>query len=361
MAKNTGKAHLLKHTLIYLDDIRSQIAPDDLSLKEAADRRDTVRMAAERFPGSLRSFNSGSLAHRTANCPIHQRDAGLDADCGLVLDRRAWTRLGPDSSFSAGPTETVRELISHLKGELAGTYPNATYEMTKRAILIRVNEPLPNGQDPTIDLVLALDRRGKPGLWIPNTHNDTWDASHPEEHTGLLTADPCDLRLVRQHAIRLGKAENKREEDVPLCSFNLEAFGLMFVTRHRNDAEALLVLWTDGAADLRRRLTPDPAGVSKPINVEDVAYAVMRLEFAAGHLQAALDRDWDEEHVRSHLYELWPEFVSSYPGAETKARLVAASRNPASSVYYSGAGLSTATVAGAATVATSVRSYGEPH
>lgn len=91
MTKPTSKTAQL------LDVIRSQIAPDDAVLKEAAARRDATRDAAETFGSVNCTFASGSPAHRTANCPVHRRDVGLDADYGVVLDRRAYPILGPDS------------------------------------------------------------------------------------------------------------------------------------------------------------------------------------------------------------------------------------------------------------------------
>ncbi len=71
----------MSNTQNVLDDVRAQLAPDDMVIKEAPDRRDAVTAAGESFIGALRTFNSGSLAHGTANCPVHQRDKGLDADC----------------------------------------------------------------------------------------------------------------------------------------------------------------------------------------------------------------------------------------------------------------------------------------
>jgi hypothetical protein len=59
-----------------LDDVRAQLAPDDAVLKEAGERRDLVRSAAESFHGTTGSFASGSLAHATANCPIHLSETG---------------------------------------------------------------------------------------------------------------------------------------------------------------------------------------------------------------------------------------------------------------------------------------------
>ena len=55
------------HTAALLNDVRSQLAPDDVALKEARDRRDAVLDAAATFPGAMRTFKSGSLAHGTAN------------------------------------------------------------------------------------------------------------------------------------------------------------------------------------------------------------------------------------------------------------------------------------------------------
>jgi hypothetical protein len=348
------------YTLEMLDVIRSQIAPDDVALKEARERRDSTRDAAEKFGSTNRSFGSGSLAHRTANCPIHHRDAGLDADSGVVLDRRAYPTLGPDSASQVGPTDVVQRMAAHLEKSLTPDYPKLKVKVTKRAILLTFNEPLPGGEDPTVDIVVGLDRVGKPGLWIPNTETDTWDPSDPEKHTELLTAEPASLRLVRQHAIRLAKAENKRIAKPLLCSFNIEAFGTMFVKPGMNDAHALLTLWRDGASDLERRLTPDPADVSAPIKVEDRAKAVEKLRFAASQLQSALDHDDDAEWVRKALAPLFPEFVPPALNAMSTAQVVEASRKPgakSSQIRFGVGGVLGAT--GAATVNTSVRSYGD--
>lgn len=309
------------YTKKVLDDVRAQIAPEDLVLKEARERRDFVRQVAESFPGARRSFPSGSLAHGTANCPIHQRDKGLDADSGMVLDRRAYPLLGPDSSARLGPSPIVGEVRDHLRNGVRKRYGRATFRVTKRAILIEFHESLPEGEDPSVDLVVGLERRNAPGLWIPNTEAERWDPSHPERHTELLTAEPAQLRVTRAHAIRLAKAENKRTATPPLCSFNLEALGLMFVERGMDDSAALLALWREGARDLRARLTPDPAGVSAPIKVANRDEAVRRLDYASEQLSTALDNDHNEIRVLKALRPLWPDFVSEHPGGETKARI----------------------------------------
>ena len=104
---------------------------------------------------------------------------------------------------------------NHLRRELRQEYPEVKFRITKRAIL-----------------------------------TSRWD--------------PKALRVTRAGAIRLAKAENKRTAVPPLCSFYLEAFTLMFVERGMDQASALLALWEEGARDLRRRLTPDPAGSPSP-------------------------------------------------------------------------------------------------
>lgn len=311
-----------------LDDIRAQLAPDDAVLKEARARRDAVLGAAVKFHGALRTFTSGSLAHGTANCPVHQRDKGLDADGGVVLDRRIWTSLGPDSATKGRPTPVVEQVRDAVAWRVRQTYPKATVEITKRAVLVEFHERLPGGEDPSADLVVGLTRADAPGLWIPNTELDRWDPSDPEKHTELLTGQPAQLRRVRARAIRLAKAEMKRNGDPLLCSFNLEAFGLMFVQPGMGQADALLAMWRQGAADLSRRLTPDPAGVSAPIKCQDRTAAIMWLNDAAALLANALraEGNGSSDAVRRALYLLWPDFVATRPGEASRARTVAATR-----------------------------------
>jgi hypothetical protein len=254
-----------------------------------------------------------------------------------------------------GPAAVVEAMRDHLRLKLKGEYPKATFKVTKRAILIAIHEPLPSGEDPTVDLVVALDRANAPGLWIPNAEQERWDSSDPEEHTRLLTAAPKALRVTRARAIRLAKAENKRTATPPLCSFNLEALGLMFVTGGQGETQALLSLWREGAGDLTRRLTPDPADVSAPIKVADRDLAVKRLRWAADVLADALAHDDNEGYVRRGLAQLWPDFVATRREEATKARAVAASRS-GSKLHVTGSGvLSTA----AGTALKQPRSYGD--
>lgn len=114
-----------------LDDVRAQLALDDVVLKEARERRELIRGAASVFPRVLRTYRSGSLAHGTANCPVHQRDKGLDADCGAVLDRRHYRDLGPNG-LGVDPKTVVGAMVRHLSGRVREEYPAATLRITKR-------------------------------------------------------------------------------------------------------------------------------------------------------------------------------------------------------------------------------------
>lgn len=310
-----------------LTDVRRQLAPADDVLQEARARRDLVGKAAMSFRGMQRSFTSGSLAHGTANCPIHKRDKGLDADCGAVLSRVTHHQLGPDSSYRLGPSAIVEEIRQEIENQVKVQYPRATVEVTKRAIYVEFKSALATGEDPTVDIVIALERKQAQGLWIPNTEKDDWDPSDPEEHTRLLTSDPKSLRVTRARSVRLAKATNKLDPSATLCSFNIEALALMYVADGMSEPQALLALWSAGSEDLRRRLTPDPAGVSAPIKCADSQAAADMLQAAADQLAAALGHDGDEHKVRKHLSDLWPDFVSASPLQESKARLAAKLQN----------------------------------
>lgn len=338
-----------------LDDVRAQLAPDDVVLKEARERRDLVRKAAEIFTGALRTYRSGSLAHGTANCPVNYRDQGLDADCGVVLDRRVHTLLGPDG-IGIGPTDVVNKMVTHITPTIREEYPSASLRVTKRAILVEFHQPFATSEDPTVDLIVALNRKDKPGLWIPNTENDDWDPSDPEKHTELFTSGDRSLLSARARAVRLAKAENKRAGSPPLCSFNVESFGWMFTESGMAVPAALTALWRKGAADLRARLTPDPAGVSAPIKVEDRDAAIRRLDYAAQQLEAALSDPWDEGWVRTQLAPLWPDFIAS-DGGTSKARLAAAMKDQ-SYLGVTGGGLLSTLPAGS-TALKHPRSFGD--
>ena len=153
------------------------------------------------------------------------------------------------------------------------------------------DEPV-GDEDPSVDLIVGLQRAVDDALWIPHLDADRWDASHPEKHTAMLTAEPARLRVHRARVLRLGKAAVCNDGDKRvMCSFNIEAQALEQVTVARATlAESLEILFQGAAASILQGLTPDPARVSGPIKLpEGVSreQAAMRLAFFASKVREA--------------------------------------------------------------------------
>ena len=290
-----------------LTDVRRQIAVDDDVLSETKARRNLVKKYARSFPGALKTFDSGSVAHGNVNKPVS------DADCGVVLDRRKYQELGPDGD-DVPPNNIVAEMAEHVIDGVREEYPGAIYTICKRAILIEFHEPLDDEQDPSVDLIVALTRVEGDGRWIPNTEAECWDASDPEEHTRLLNDVDISLRVHRARVIRLAKAAVKQDETPVVSSFNLEALALDHVEEEDYTiAESLRDLLLDGADSLADGPTPDPAGVSDPIKLPDGvsrATAVARLRELGEAVSCAVDAETLED-AEAALSEVFPDYVES--------------------------------------------------
>lgn len=308
----------MSYTAAWLSKILGEIQAEDHVLKETRKRRDLVLSAAGTFTGALRTFRSGSVAHGTVIKPVS------DGDGGGVLDRRSFPTLGPDGD-GVGPRDIVSRARDHVLYVVRPEYSKVTAEITKRAILVAFHEPLSSGEDPTVDLVMALTRREAEGLWIPNTELNTWSASHPEKHTELLVDVPRELRVLRARVVRLVKAWNKQYTDPAMSSFNIEALALLGVVRVGNLETALAEFFTYSAGDLARRLTPDPANVSPPIKCPDRELAVLRLQTATTAMRDALSNDRDEDRVKTALSRVFGEYVTA-PSSSSKAGFASAVR-----------------------------------
>lgn len=302
------------HANDVLEETRQAISASDDDLREARQRRDLVLGAAASFDGVRRTFRSGSVAHADVNNPV------TDADGGAVLDRRVHIALGPDSDEQQGPDEVLGKVRDHVMPVVRETYPDARSRLTKRAILIRFNEPNADAVDPSVDLVVALTRRDAPGLWIPNREKDNWDASHPEEHTRLLTGGAKSLRVHRARVIRLAKAAIKHDYTPALISFNVEALALTHITGTTGLVESLQLFFDQAASEIKAGLTEDPAGVSGKIKLPDGMTrerSTKRLRVFADKAQEALDHPDDRDAVESVLAELYPEQL---PHAERSSK-----------------------------------------
>ena len=311
-------------------------------------RRDEVLAKAKSYPGALRTYKSGSIAHRTAN-------QDTDADCGVVLDRRSYPKLGPDGE-AEGPNQTVEDVRGSLRDELKEDHPDIRFRVTKRAIQVSFNDPLDDGSDPSVDLIVTLTRKGQ-GLWIPNNEAKDWDASDPEYHTKVLTADPAGLRRVRAKIIRLAKGWNSQYAEPGLCSFNIEALALSCIGEEHGVPDGLAELFRFAASDLKKRLTPDPAGVSKSIKLlKDRDTVVGRLERADGFMKDALDNDDDETKVQEAMASLYWKYVDPPDGSDSKESFAHVFRSGTPVLGVSGGALSLGTTG--TTSLKSTRSYG---
>lgn len=306
MYNNEAKVDEAVHAEVVLEEIRADISAADDDLREARERRNVVLDAAEDF-GVLRTFKSGSVAHGNVNNPVS------DADCGAVLDRRSYPDLGPDSEEELGPDEIMDEVREHIMPIIRKVYPDARSRLIKRAILLRFNEPNSDGVDPSVDLVVALERKGGSGIWIPNRDRGTWDASDPECHTRLLTAPPKTLRRHRARILRLAKAAIKGDSTPALISFNAEALTLEHVVEVNDLISSLQSFFAEASSSIRADYTEDPAGVSGKIKLPDGMTrprAAKRLSFFAEKVQEAIDAE-DREAAEAALAELYPDQLSN--------------------------------------------------
>lgn len=289
-----------------LADVRAQIALDDEILSETKSRN-LVKRVARRFLGALKTFDSGSVAHGTVNCPV------ADADCGVVLDRRTYPELGRDGD-DLPPDAIVAEIAAFALEGVQYEYPEATCRICKRAILIEFHEPLDDDQDPSVDLIIALTRAEGGGRWIPNTETHHWDASDPEKHTELLNGPDAATRVHRARVIRLAKAAVKQDATPVVSSVNLEALALEHVDADTTIAESLRDLLLGAADDLGAGLTPDPAGVSAPIKLPDGVSRTMatdRLRELGDAVDDAVKAAGDPQRARAALARVFPGYIGA--------------------------------------------------
>jgi hypothetical protein len=272
-----------------LDDVRSQIEPSGVVLCEARSRLANTRAAAASFYGSLRTYRSGSLAVHTMNEPV------TDGDGGLVLNRNYYPSLGPDG-MGDSPGDIVDELCAHLGSILRETYPDARVHKSKRGPKIHFGAEV-EGQDPTVDMVVAMNRKDGPGIWIPNLKTGEWEASDPEGHVELLNYGQSAFRSTRRKVTRLAKAWNKQFYAPGVSSFEISVWAYEFVTPGLGVAKGLYTLF-DGAATRLESGDPtaDPAGASADLKLlKEASTVAARLRKAANALAVALHSDSDAE------------------------------------------------------------------
>lgn len=295
-----------------LEDVEKKVNADDEELKEARlRRRETLRICRE-FGGVLGTYVSGSVAMGVAVNPV------VDADGGMILDRRSYPDLGPDGG-GATPSEVVAQLHNFVGPKIRETWPKATVHNMKRGVTVRMHAPMPSGADPFVDVVVAMNRRDQVGLWIPNLVAKRWDASDPQRHVELMNSGTRALRRTRARVVRLAKAWNKQYSEPAICSFNLVALALESIRASMPIDDALLCFFDHASTSLSRHLTEDPAGVSGPIKLEkrkDIA--VSRLAAARNHLAAAIAAGDDKGTVAAELHQVFWEHLPKPIGQASK-------------------------------------------
>ncbi|WP_439381603.1 hypothetical protein [Amycolatopsis lexingtonensis] len=311
----------MSYTEEVLDEVRGKADAHKEPLAEARIRLDLVRSVAGRFPGAVRTYRSGSLPQHTFIHPVG------DGDGGVVLDRRVYPKLGPDGDGDT-PSEIAGELCALLGPAVREVYPKARCGTSKRGPKLSFGQPI-DGQDPTVDMVVALTRKTGAGLWIPNLKTNTWEASDPERHVELFTAGTLSLRRTRRRVVRLLKAWNKQYNQPGFSSHNLTVWAWEFVEPGMGMATALSAVLTNAAARVEAgRATPDPARVSPNVKLlvsRDIA--AKRLRTAADGLTEALEHDDDREAVLTALCGVFFKYVENPAPSGLAGKVAALRRN----------------------------------
>jgi hypothetical protein len=338
----------MSETANRLEDVEKQISANVAALDEARRRRREVLRICGTYGGVLGTYASGSVAMGVVNDPVE------DADGGMILDRRQYPDLGPDGGGET-PGEVVSDLHDFVGPSIRETWPKATVHDMKRGVTVRMHAPLWTGADPYVDMVVAMNRKDAPGLWIPNLRAKRWDASHPQGHVELMNTGSRALRRTRARVVRLAKAWNKQYTDPALSSFNIVALALECITTSMPIDDALLIFSEHASASLAIRRTEDPAGVSGPIKLEEPKdIAIARLASARDHLAAAIAAGDDLDTVAAELHMVFWRYLPEPTGAASKAAVAELLRQGTPRLRTTTTGLA---VAGAVTPK---RSYGGP-
>jgi hypothetical protein len=327
-----------------LNGVRAQIEAKPEALAEARARLQLVRSSAFSFYGSLRTYRSGSLAVHTMNEPV------TDGDGGLVLNRNYYPALGPDGGGEA-PGDVVADLLDHLRPLIRAVYPNATMHTSKRGPKIYFGQSV-DGDDPTVDLVVAMNRKEGAGIWIPNLEKGTWEPSDPEKHVELLNGDLAGFRSTRRKIIRLAKAWNKQYTTPGASSFEMSVWAYEFVEPGQGMAKGLWTLFDKAATRLEGGFaTKDPAGVSPNLKLLIAAKTMAtRLRAAADRMATAIASS-DDDEIREALSLVFFNYIEAPATSSLKAAAAMLRTSPVVAAPALG-------VAVAATTGAAFRSYG---
>jgi hypothetical protein len=327
-----------------LNEVRAKIEAKPEALAEARARLQLVRSSAFSFHGALRTYRSGSLAVHTMNEPV------TDGDGGLVLNRNYYPTLGPEGGEEA-PSDVVANLCDHLRPLIRAVYPNATMHTSKRGPKIYFGQSV-DGDDPTVDLVVAMNRKEGAGIWIPNLEKGTWEPSDPEKHVELLNGELAGFRSTRRKIIRLAKAWNKQYTTPGASSFEMSVWAYEFVEPGQGIARGLWTMLDKAATRLEAgSATKDPAGVSPNLKLLIAAKTMAtRLRTAADRMATAIASS-DDDEIRESLSLVFFNYITAPATSSLKAAAAMLRTNPVVAAPALG-------VAVAATTGAAYRAYG---
>ena len=287
--------------------------PTKEAIDEARARCELIKTAAMNYDGALSFIKSGSLAHFTANGIIS------DADGSLVLDRRTYHQYGPDGD-GVGPTDLVTGVAEVIRDTVTQVYPNVHISTNhKRAIYFRFRDPLPDGQDPTVDLVIGLNRKDEPGIWIPNLDDDSWDASDPAKHTELVKARRRSTNHISSKVVRALKLFSKQWDQELLTSFHWTALMLEAYPKQKPLIEGVIDTLNHAVVALADGDTNDPAEVSGSIHLpagRERSAVIGQINNAASKLQQAYNISGDYEADLDEVAKLFGEVFNKSLASE---------------------------------------------
>jgi hypothetical protein len=338
------------------------VPPEVLAL--AKRRRDAICAIARSHPAARDYWHAGSIAQETENSPLG------DADCGVMINRRfeEFRAYGPDAGPGGlGPENFIQSFAEYILPRIreAG-YPEVTIDLSgNRAIKFDFHGPVDFDSlgeiDPSVDLIIGLERRDGPGVWIPNRRRKGWDPAHPQQHTYLMTHQGGrELVVHRAHVVRLSKRAIKRDAAsqpvAAMCSWNVSALALITVRERAPIASALGDSLSESAASISHGLTEDPAGVAGPIKLPDGCTNERSAARLAGMAEVVLaaSKARSIHEARQLLEPLFAVEIESIRSRERNR----VRRNPLSSALRSGDQLAVGSALGAAGAMKPTRSHG---
>ncbi|KAB1153088.1 nucleotidyltransferase [Micromonospora sp. AMSO12t] len=282
-----------------LSEIERRIAITPTEQAEAQRRLDyLVSTLAEEFEGEV--YVNGSIIHGDGITPLN------DIDLGVIFGEPTASRerFGSPASLVGAISREIE-----VRARSRGLHIATSLLAQKRAIVITFGEHEgAASHNFTADVIVALEYPDGPGILVPNLQSESWDRSDPMAHTEMILQANRVTGFAFNKIVRLVKHWN-RATGKPLSSWNIKALALGCITHPLSLTQGVQVFFGHAVESLEKGLTPDPAGVALPANLELPRPQVMsRLHDAHDRVNAAIlcaTRD-DVSGWRELIEEVFP-------------------------------------------------------